>query len=56
MMDSIVAFLVALVITAIGAILGYAEALSTVARECERLGAFYVGNKVFECKLKSKVE
>ena len=55
-MDSIVAFLVALVITAIGVMLGYAEALSTVARECERLGAFYVGNKVFECRLKAKGE
>lgn len=53
-MDSIVAFLVAAVILAIGAVLGYAEAHSTVARECERLGAFYVGNKVFECKLKAQ--
>ena len=23
-----------------------------IARECERLGGFYVGDKVFECKLK----
>lgn len=54
MMDSIAAFLVALVITAVGVLVGYAEAHSTVARECERLGAFYVGDKVFECKLKAK--
>lgn len=25
-----------------------------VARECERLGAFYVGVKVYECKLKGQ--
>ena len=23
----------------------------TVAHECETLGAFYIGNKVYECKL-----
>lgn len=30
----------------------WAIAHSEVARECEKLGAFYVGDKVFECKLK----
>ena len=30
----------------------WAMAHSEVARECEKLGAFYVGDKVFECKLK----
>ena len=30
----------------------WAIAHSEIARECEKLGAFYVGNKVFECKRK----
>ena len=30
----------------------WAMAHSEVARECEKLGAFYVGDKVFECKRK----
>lgn len=33
----------------IGWMLGWAHAHYTVARECERLGAFYVGKKVFLC-------
>lgn len=32
--------------------LGWAIAHSTVATECERLGSFYVGQKVFDCKEK----
>jgi hypothetical protein len=43
-------------IAALGLILALAWALahSTVARECERLGAFYVGDKVYECRLKER--
>ena len=26
----------------------------TVAHECDKLGAFYVGDQVFECKRKAK--
>ena len=37
-----------------GVFIGDGNAHSTVARECERLGSFYVGDKVFECKLKGK--
>lgn len=33
---------------------GWIYAHKTIADECERLGAFYVGGKVFECKLKEK--
>ena len=32
----------------------WAEAHTTVARECDKLGAFYVGDQVFECKRKAK--
>lgn len=32
----------------------WAAAHETVATECERLGAFYVGQKVYECKLKGQ--
>lgn len=34
----------------VGIMLGWAAAHSTVARECDRLGKFYVGSKVYECK------
>jgi hypothetical protein len=37
----------------IGYWLGYAFAHSDVARECERLGGFYVGKTVYKC---TKVE
>lgn len=30
----------------------WAMAHSTVAKECEKLGSFYVGDKVYDCKLK----
>lgn len=32
----------------------WAWAHGTVATECEKLGAFYVGNKVYECKVKGR--
>jgi len=33
---------------------GWIQAHSTVARECEKLGAFYVGDKTFECRVKPR--
>jgi hypothetical protein len=33
---------------------GWVGAHNTVARECRSIGAFYVGEKVYECKLKEK--
>lgn len=33
-------------------ICGWAVAHNTVSTECERLGAFYVGETVYECKAK----
>lgn len=35
-------------------LIGWAWAHKTVAIECEQLGSFYDGNKVFECREKSK--
>lgn len=32
--------------------LGWYNAHITVARECDKLGAFYVGKTVYECKRK----
>ena len=32
----------------------WAIAHLTVAHECETLGAFYIGNKVYECKRKQE--
>jgi len=31
---------------------GWYNAHITVAKECDKLGAFYVGNTVYECKRK----
>ena len=36
----------------IGVLLGYFYAHAEIRLECQRLGAFYVGNSVFECKEK----
>jgi hypothetical protein len=33
----------------LGFILGWVAAHSTVARECERIGSFYVGDTVYVC-------
>lgn len=35
-----------------GWVIGFATAHDVVARECERLGAFYVGRAVFECSVR----
>ncbi len=33
---------------------GFGVAHHEVGKECERLGAFYVGDKTYQCKLKEK--
>lgn len=33
---------------------GWAMSASTIDHECEKLGSFYVGEKVYECKIKDK--
>lgn len=37
-----------------GFLLGLAFAHSTVATECGKLGSFYVGEKTYECKIKTE--
>lgn len=39
-------------LTVAGWTLGYVMAHSGVSRECERLGAFYVGPKTYTCQIK----
>lgn len=43
----------AILLLVIGLLIGYSvgwkNAHKTVATECQRLGSFYVGNKVFKC-------
>lgn len=34
---------------AVGWLIGWLWAHSTIAEECRRLGAFYVGNKTYKC-------
>ena len=46
--------LLALCCFAVGCIGGWADAHSTVSSECDKLGSFYVGSKIYECKEKAK--
>ena len=36
-----------------GIVVGWLVAHQTVATECQKLGAFYVGRTVFECKARA---
>ena len=45
---------IALMLLVAACCLSWAAAHSTVAVECERLGAFYVGDKTFTCQPKPK--
>lgn len=36
------------------AYLGWADAHAEIARECKRLGGFYVGSETFVCRLQSQ--
>lgn len=46
-------FFAALIAALLGWRLGYENAHLTIARECERLGGFYVQDKTYVCTLKS---
>lgn len=52
MTDILIALLIGLLCLFAGYGWGWQGAHVEIARECERLGGFYVGGKVFECKLK----
>ena len=39
----------------LGALAVWYDGHTTVAKECEKLGAFYVGDTVYECKPRGKV-
>ncbi len=48
-------FLVALIVYSVIAIIAgvsWVFSASTIASECQKLGAFYVGSTVYECKIK----
>ncbi len=51
MIDFFVALIVYSVIAIIAGI-SWAFSASTIASECQKLGAFYVGSTVYECKIK----
>ena len=46
--------LLALISFAFGCVGGWIDAHGTVSSECDKLGAFYVGSKIYECKEKAK--
>ena len=47
---------VALICTWIGHTVGWRSAHITVAKECERLGKFFVGKTVYECTSIRRIE
>lgn len=44
-----------LVGTWVGTWVGWLEGQNTVATQCRLLGSFYVGDTVYECRVKEKV-
>jgi hypothetical protein len=48
-------FIAAFVI-AIAVFVGWIAAHGTVAHECKKLGGFYVGETVYECKVKGETK
>ena len=47
----------AIVVTTVAAfILGWLISASVIGRDCSKLGSFYLGNTVFECKAKATGE
>ncbi len=51
MIDFFVALIVYSVIAIIAGV-SWIFSASTIASECQKLGAFYVGSTVYECKIK----
>jgi hypothetical protein len=51
MIDFFVALIVYSVIAIIAGV-SWVFSASTIASECQKLGAFYVGSTVYECKIK----
>ena len=43
-----------IVLVLFGVYFGHVIAHQTVAHECEKIGAFYVKDKVYECKVKEQ--
>lgn len=54
MLNDVQKLTIAVVVLFCACIKTWAWARHTVATECERLGAFYVNEKTFNCQLKSE--
>ena len=52
-MNVIYTALIALLWFAMGVFVGWIKAHKTISSECKKLGGFYVGDEVFDCKLKN---
>ena len=53
-MDSWIGGMLSALILGSTTLAGWIGAHSTVAHECRSVGVFYVGDKIYECKLKEK--
>jgi hypothetical protein len=51
MSDSVLAFLTWVVITALTVTIAWNTAAYELAASCEKLGSFYLGDKVYKCEV-----
>ena len=56
MLDDTVLGVLACIFVAVAFAAGWEVAHSTVGKECDRLGAFYVGKNVYECRPKESTD
>ena len=52
MLDELIVIVFIIFAAYMFALCGYAYAHDTVATECQKLNAFYVGDKVFDCRVR----
>jgi hypothetical protein len=52
MNDYVIGLAIGLFVAVIAVVVTLAAAHKTVATECEKLGAFYIGDKVYQCSEK----
>ena len=48
-------YVVSVFVIILSSLMGWVGGHSAVAKECRLLGSFYVGDTVYECRIKEKV-
>jgi hypothetical protein len=52
MMDSVFTFIVCAAVTAMLLVLSWSMSATAIGTDCEKLGSFYLGDKVYKCEVK----